>query len=244
MKQINKFLLTLLLTGAGTSVAFADPYVCGFDMAVDTSNPNFKAASNWKHLADSWMADDNGELKYMSYTWKDGVLSASRQYACSSSYSSNGRVVFDCLITPVVSGRITLDIQTSILASSAYPSYVEVYAYDEVNNKRGEQLKRIDTSSNPELNYSDFTTGIEIADLETPQRLALRLQYVSIDNFIADNAELVVEKSLKIDSYTPHVMDPTSGTWYWRQAADLSVPVTFTVVVTNNGDGTSYTRGR
>ena len=126
MKQLNKFLLMLLLSGAGTVGAYAE-YSCNFDTAIPTSSHDFKVASNWKHIVDYY--DDEGTPRYMSYSYLEdegvdgsGALKVYEQKAGSSYYYSG--TVYDMLVTPKVAGDITIDVKNW---NPTYSSYIEVY---------------------------------------------------------------------------------------------------------------------
>ena len=104
-------------------------YIVDFNKPIATGSPNFKVASNWKHIVDKY--SDYYDEYYMSYSYKTadgfdgtGALYAARQYAGDN---WGGKVVNDLLVTPLVSGAITMKVMASSTASSSYPSFVEIY---------------------------------------------------------------------------------------------------------------------
>lgn len=241
MKQLNKLLLTLLMSGAGTAGAFADPYVCNFDTPIPVNFHDFKVASNWRHIVDVYEYEDYGDIEryYMSYSYTSnegvdgtgGLKSYSQTLGPSGSYSKTG---YDLLVTPKVAGDITLDVKNWYNGNA----FVEVYEYDEAKGTKGAQIGTR-FSGLAEIPTDGFNTLHLIPEdkrWEEPKRICLRIQYVLADNFTAGNAEIEVEKSMIISKITPIVDDPTSGTITWKQAEDLTVPISFKVIVTNNGD--------
>lgn len=57
MKRLNQLLLMILLVIAGSNAAYADVvenYTMNFDSPIVTTEPNFKAAPGWAHVASKY----------------------------------------------------------------------------------------------------------------------------------------------------------------------------------------------
>ena len=212
-------------------------YIVDFNTAIATSTHDFAVASNWRHIVGSY--NDYGTLYYMSYSYGandgangegDGALIAYRQYAGDN---WDGTTVQDVLVTPVINGKVTLDIKASTLASSSNGAYVEVYAINE-NGTLGNQIKKIsdDIAGANSGSNTEWAT-FELADLTEAQRIGLRCQYVYIDNFKADEATIVPEPKLTITAVTKAT---DASTVYFNQQQDGTLLVQMYATLQNNGD--------
>ena len=228
MKHVKILLLTFLATLLSPSVANAGPYLCNFDKTIDTSDHAFRVASNWKHIVQKY--DDYGDISYMPYSYyttagvgSSGTLYAGRQM--TDSYGYTGATPSDYLVTPVVSGEITMQVK-----SSSYSSYVSFYYLDETGKAAGELIQKF--SNGTGLTRDKFVT-VTIT-VEDPQRIGILANEVYLDDFTAADAELVLEPSIRILTAEP---SETTGVLYWDQQADGSVKIEFTgVTVENNGE--------
>ena len=115
-----KFLLLTLLALLGYSGAWAE-YTVDFNSTISTSSSDFKVASNWKHIVDVDTYYDNN----MSYQYKEdqgmegsGTLLCNRQLMYDWGQTSSGVVSYDLLVTPVVSGTVTIYALPSSSASA------------------------------------------------------------------------------------------------------------------------------
>lgn len=229
MKHVKILLLTFLATLLSPSVANADPYLCNFDKTIDTSDHAFRVASNWEHIVQKYV-DDYGDISYMPYSYyttygveSSGTLYAGRQM--TPTYGYTGATASDYLVTPVVSGEITMQVK-----SSSYSSYVSFYTLDETGKAAGELIKKFSNSTG--LKSDEFVT-VTIT-VEDPQRIGILANEVYLDDFTAADAELVSEPSIRILTAEP---SETTGVLYWDQQADGSVKIKFTgVTVENNGE--------
>lgn len=229
MKHVKILLLTFLATLFSPLVSKAEPYLCNFDTKIDTSNPNFKVASNWEHIVHKYV-DDYGDISYMPYSYyttagveKSGTLYAGRQM--TGSYGYTGATPSDYLVTPVVSGEITMQVK-----SRSYSSYVSFYTLDATGKAAGELIQKF--SDGTELTRDKFVT-VTIT-VEGSQRIGILANEVYLDDFTAADAELVPEPSIRILTAEP---SETTGVLYWDQQADGSVKIEFTgVTVENNGE--------
>ena len=213
---------------------FADSYTADFNTAITTSDHAFQVASNWRHIVGIGNYDGNGPY-YMSYSYSysDGIdgshtLVAYKQYA--GDYEG-GEVVKDVLVTPVISGEVTMFVKVSGLASTSYPSFVEFYNVDQNGTTLGEQIHRFTATEYVESEIEGWST-ITI-NLDSPKRIGIRAQYVYMDNFSATSAELVKETKLTISNVT----SPTGSTpVYYSQKEDGTVDINVKVKLKNEGE--------
>lgn len=255
MKHVKILLLTFLATLFSPLVSKAESYLCNFDKKIDTSNPNFKVASNWEHIVHKYVDDGSGDgdwgdggwgdggwyvsqattasagdISYMPYSYyttagvgSSGTLYAGRQM--TGSYGYTGATPSDYLVTPVVSGEITMQVK-----SSSYSSYVSFYTLDETGKAAGKLIQKF--SDGTGLTRDEFVT-VTIT-VEGSQRIGILANEVYLDDFTAADAELVPEPSIRILTAEP---SETTGVLYWDQQADGSVKIEFTgVTVENNGE--------
>lgn len=251
MKHVKTLLLTFLVTLFSPLVSKAESYLCNFEKKIDTSNPNFKVASNWEHIVHKYVDDGSGDgdwgdygdwygsqattasagdISYMPYSYyttagvgSSGTLYAGRQM--TDSYGYTGATPSDYLVTPVVSGEITMQVK-----SSSYSSYVSFYTLDETGKAAGELIQKF--SDGTGLTRDEFVT-VTIT-VEGAQRIGILANEVYLDDFTAADAQLEKEASIRILTADP---SETTGVLRWDQQADGSVTVEFTnVTVENNGE--------
>ena len=251
MKHVKILLLTFLATLLSPLVSKAESYLCNFDTKIDTSNPNFKVASNWEHIVHKYVDDGSGDggwgddggwyssqattasagdISYMPYSYyttygveSSGTLYAGRQM--TDSYGYTGATPSDYLVTPVVSGEITMQVK-----SSSYSSYVSFYYLDATGKAAGELIQKF--SDGTGLTRDEFVTVTII--VEDPQRIGILANEVYLDDFTAADAQLEKEASIRILTADP---SETTGVLRWDQQADGSVKIEFTnVTVENNGE--------
>lgn len=255
MKHVEILLLTFLATLFSPLVSKAESYLCNFDKKIDTSNPNFKVASNWEHIVHKYVDDGSGDgdwgdggwgdggwyvsqattasagdISYMPYSYyttagvgSSGTLYAGRQM--TDSYGYTGATPSDYLVTPVVSGKITMQVK-----SSSYSSYVSFYYLDETGKAAGELIQKFSDGNG--LTRDEFVT-VTIT-VEGSQRIGILANEVYLDDFTAADAQLEKEASIRILTADP---SETTGVLRWDQQADGSVTVEFTnVTVENNGE--------
>ncbi len=241
MKKAKLLLLTLLaLIGysgaqAGETV---NNYAVDFNQEIRTSDHQFAVSKDWKHIAEYY--DDDGDFRYMSYSYsstagieESGALNVYRQYASGSGYGSSGKVVYDMLVTPKVSGKVTIQVKNNN-ASSSYPSFIQFYQVNDNGTEYGEEITAqiVDADQQPaEINKDNYVTAQ--IELSTATRIGIRAQYVYLDNFTAESAVIEKERKLAITSAVPTA---TSGTIYWDQQANGNVLVKYMVKVQNVGE--------
>lgn len=219
-------------------------YIADFNLGDSfstTSDHYFSIARDWKHIAGAF--DDDGDPRYMSYTYynnqgvdETGTILAYRQYASENGNSSNGTVVYDMLVSPLVSGEVSIQVKGSISATSSNPSFVQFYKVNANGTEYGDQITNVtykDANGNTvdAINTTDWITAKITLSEET--RIGVRGQYVYMDNFIAENATVMPEKKLKIVTASPTA---TTGTIKWDQQPNGKVLVKYTVTVQNTGE--------
>ena len=232
MKQINYIFVFLLALFFGTSVSQADtfsPYAVDFNTAISTSAHDFKVASGWGHIVQSYESDDswNTETYYVDYaygtdTGRDGsgALKIGSQTIGDGWYTNT---VNDLLVTPQITG-----------ASSIYVK--QTSSYGTINfykvTKTGATYSRgaeITLETTPTLSTSDWVK-VDIPAQTEPTYIGIRGNNVYIDDFAADKAEYELVKALKIDKVTNNgKQEPDCN-------ADGKFAVNYTVQYTNNGD--------
>ncbi len=231
MKQA-KFLLLTLLAVLGYSEARAD-YTVNFNTEIATSSSDFKVASNWQHIVDVDTYYDNN----MSYSWKesDGIDSSGALLAMKqmkNDWGSSGTETYDMLVTPVVSGTVTI-YAYPYSASSSNKAFVELYSLNSAGTARDTKLTSQEWTSTTGAEWTAVT--IEVSE---PQRIGIRAQYVYLDNFSATTADIVAESSLSVTK----VMDENGNEKYqgtypiFYQQPDGNMLVKLKVALLNNGD--------
>lgn len=219
-------------------------YIADFNLGDSfstTSDHYFSIARDWKHIAEAF--DDDGDPRYMTYSYDNnqgvdetGTILAYRQYASENGNSSNGTVVHDMLVSPLVSGEVSIQVKGSISASSSNPSFIQFYKVNANGTEYGDQITNVtykDANGNTvdAINTTDWITAK--INLTEETRIGVRGQYVFMDNFIAENATVMPEKKLKIVTASPTA---TTGTIKWDQQPNGKVLVKYTVTVQNTGE--------
>ena len=238
MKKTRLLLLMLLALTGWVRVAAdtVSPYNVDFEKAISTSSHDFAVASNWGHIVGKY--EDSWGDGYMSYTYStnEGIggsatLLAYKQYA--QNMYGDGAVCYDLLVTPKVSGTVTMYVKPNSSANYSYPAMVEIYDVDETGTTRGSLIQKFTADNGfvaDETNDGWYTITLSV---ETEKRLGIRAQYVYMDNFSATSATIVAEKKLSIASAEPSA---TTGTIKWDQQENGKVLVKYTVTVTNTGE--------
>jgi len=231
MNRLILLLLSLVATlvcGLNASAEIQYGYTVDFNTPIQTRNHDFKVAPNWKHIVHKF--NDGYSDYYMSYGYNEtggrsgGTLLAYEQRA-GDNYDNEE--TYDLLVTPVVSGEISLWVK---LHSNS--GYLEFYSLNETQTGRDERLARFSASSTSEPRLSESSwVQVKINVLDA-QNIGIRASRAYIDDFMADEAVIELEKSIMVESAVP---SNTTGTIYWDQLADGSVEVKYTVTVTNNG---------
>ena len=222
--------MLLAILGYGRAQA---EYTVDFNTAIATSSSDFKVASNWQHIVDVDTYYDNN----MSYSYREdmgidgsGTLLAMKQEM--SDWGSTGTPTYDMLVTPVVSGTVTI-YAFPYSASSSNRAFVEFYSLNSSATARVAKLGSKEWTSTAGASWTAVTITVS-----EPQRIGIRAQYVYLDNFYAQNAEIVAETSLSVSA----VMNSDGQTGYngtnptFYQQADGNMLAELKVTLINDGD--------
>ena len=204
-------------------------YKVDFNTALATGAADFKVASNWKHIVDIDTDYDN----YMKYQYKaedgidgTGALLALRQLSYNNMEEYDGNESYDMLVTPIVSGDVTIYAKKF----SSNP-FVEFWSLNADGTAKNTKLKGV----------TSFADGEWVAvtyNVATPQRIGIRAQYVYLDNFSAESAEIEVEKSMSVNKVMNDAnQEKEIGTNpVFEQQADGKLLVKLNVELSNTGD--------
>ena len=207
-------------------------YIVDFNTAISTSARDFSIASNWGHISGYDPSYDSN----MSYSYATsagvegtGALLAYRQFKYDWGQSYEGVDVYDILVTPLVKGTVSL----AVKQYSGSNSYIEFYKITEETDgsfTRGDKIEYT-MKEGASLSQSKYdTVSISLDDF---QRIGIRASYMYMDNFSAEEANIIPEKAMTIVSADPTA---TTGTIYWNQQENGKVLVKYTITVKNTGD--------
>jgi len=240
-KKIRFSLLTLLTMLC--NMAFADAYTVDFNTAITVpsnnhSDPIFQVATGWTRIADRKAGDNYYGTAgyYMLYTYsstqgvnESGALLANAQQAPQTSYDGTIETVHDYIVTPKVSGTVTLKVK----AYSSTTHFINFYAVDDDATTIGDEITA-DFSS--EINTSEFVTAT--LTLNEATRIAIRGQWVYMDDFTATSAEIPQVKALTVTS----VMNTDGQSGYtgtnpiFEQQPDGKLLVKLKATIQNSGN--------
>ena len=246
MRKIKFFFLTLVaLLGAVT--ASAAEYTVDFNtpIAVPSNNhsdPMFQVSTGWTRIADRKEGDGYYGTAgyYMRYTYSStagvgstGTLLANAQQAPQSTYDGYIETVHDYIVTPKVSGTVTLQVKGSTSASNALPSFINFYTVDDDATTVGDEIV---ATYSADLNTSDFVTAT--LTLTEATRIAIRAQWVYMDNFTATSAEIPEVKALTVTSVmnTDGQSEYTGTNPSFEQQPDGTLLVKLKVAIQNTGN--------
>lgn len=234
-----KLLFTMLMAVFGWNTVMAEdvsPYTVDFNSAITTSSiHDFAVASNWGHIVGSY-TDNYGDTYYMTYSYRadegidgSGTLLAYKQRAEENSY--NGADVYDLLVTPVVSGEVSVYVKASNSANTSYPSFVEFYELNDAGTAHSSRIQRFVAADFGESDVEGWgKVTINVADAK---KIGIRAQHVYLDNFSAATASITAEKKLTVTG----IKSPTGSTpVYYNQKEDGTVDVNMIVKLKNAGD--------
>lgn len=236
-------LTALFATSVASYCAAADVshYTWDFSKEIDVSKPDFKVGPNWGHIAGFY--NDYGTKQYMTYEYYDktyGVdggacLFAGRPDAEYTVDDGDGGYsdyapVDDYLITPPVKGDVKIKVKRKS-TSYGIENYIKVYEVNEDGTVGTTALasKIGDAIGAQYAEWYEVTLASGITDYK---KLALKCSYIYIDDFSATSADIEPEPGLKIASVTPK---PGYSNYTLVQQPDGTIPVKFTVTVTNTG---------
>ena len=236
MKRLNQLLLMILLVIAGSNAAYADVvknYTMNFDSPIVTTEPNFKAAPGWAHIANkytfglSW----DGEDVYPTYSYAategrngSGALKVGTQTALTHpDYTEKGSTT-DLLVTPKLNGTASIYVKkaTEYGTVKFYKATKSTYAN---SFNRGALMSDVTI---PELSTTEWTR----IDLPAQENAYVGIygSDVYFDDFAAESADIIINKSLKLQK----VLIKSSTTPDCD--AEGNVPFSFEVTLKNMGD--------
>ena len=221
--------MVLALTLPGARAEVVTNYSFDFS-GLSTTEHNF-APSGWGHIVDSYFSTDDYESYYVSYTQKTsgGVDDSPCLYVGSQNVGSgwDTQEVNDMLVTPQVSGTVTLAVKKQVTTGS-----VKFYACTSSGSSfvKGDEITASYPDGVTELSTTDYT--VLTITLTEPTHIGIRGNYVYVDNFTASQADVVQKREATLSSIK---VTPSS-----KAVADADGNVTITVsgTLTNSGDVT------
>lgn len=228
---MRNFYCSLALIAASTlwvGQARADivqDYKMDFNKSISTTAHDFKVGSGWGHIVGKYTSPDDWEDYYVSYSYSSsdgrdgsGAIKVGSQNV--GSYYDSG-TVNDLLVTPAVTGKASIWVKKSSSGSSS----IKFYAVTLENGKykKGDQI----TVDVPKL--STDWVQVNLPE-QNNQYIGIRAENLYIDDFAADKADIVLQKSLLVSKVSYKGKDKVDCD------ADGKFPVDFEVTITNNGD--------
>ncbi len=198
------FLLMLIMMGLSPAIAqtqtHEEPYEVDFNTSISTSS-GFSVAPGWQHIVDGNM--------YYSYNSYNG-------YAGGWLYTNSNQAegVNDLLVTPLLSGDVSMLVKV-YSSSHADDASLRLFAVTEgadgelqIGDELPTELEFVtepevaegEEQPVPALSASSFVRVRLARGLETPTMVGIRMAYVGIDNFHADEADVVLRRGLTISS--------------------------------------------
>lgn len=229
---MRNFYCSLALVAASTlwvAQARADivpDYKMDFDKSISTSAHDFKVGSGWGHIVGKYTSPDDWEDYYVSYSYSSsdgrdgsGAIKVGSQNV--GSYYDSG-TVNDLLVTPAVTGKASIWVKKT---SSYSSSTIKFYAVTLENGKykMGDQI---------EVEIPKPSTDWVQINLpeQNNQYIGIRAENLYIDDFVADKADIVLQKSLLVSKVS------YNGKSKVDCDAEGNFPISYEVSVTNNGD--------
>lgn len=186
------------------------------------------APAGWGHLANG-VESSYSDPTYPEYYFRatDGVGGSgclqvgSQKLMDDETYSY--RTVYDLLVTPKVSGKITIQAKLSSTGSSTGVRFFKV------TNSNGKWVRgdEITPSVNPSLSTSEYKT-IELDGL-SDEYIGIRVSEAYVDNFTAESANIEDRRSMKIDDVKANMTSP------YNCDENGSFKLSFTANVSNSG---------
>ena len=206
------FLLMLIMMGLSPAIAqtqtHEEPYEVDFNTSISTSS-GFSVAPGWQHIVDG-----NMYYSYNSYNGYEGG------WLYTNSNQAEG--VNDLLVTPLLSGDVSMLVKV-YSSSHADEASLRLFAVTEGTDgtlQIGDELPtELEFVTEPEvaegeeqpvpaLSTSSFVRVRLARGLETPTMVGIRMAYVGIDNFHADEADVVLHPGLTIASAQLNTKEP------------------------------------
>ena len=229
MKKVTLFLsmLALVLGFAGAKADVQSPYTYSFE-GLSASTNDF-APSGWGHVVEAYYGDD--DTYYVKYTPQtsggygdNGAYLSIGSQTIGSSASWDQETVHDMLVTPAVTGEVSLYVKQN-KASGTVSFYTCTYNATTAKYVKGDQYE----VTLPTLSESEWTK-VTIADVPADTRLGICGDNVDIDEFTAESANIVLRKSVEIISVKFTNDDNVDA------SPEGKATLTANVVIKNNGD--------
>lgn len=209
-------------------------YKMDFDKSISTTAHDFKVGSGWGHIVEKYTVyseyygSDDYYVSY-SYSSSDGINGSgaikvgSQTIGDNSGWASDTKAVNDLLVTPAITGKASIWVKKP---SSYSSSTIKFYAVTLENGKykMGDQIE----VEIPTLSSTDWVQ-INLPE-QNNQYIGIRAENLYIDDFAAEKADIVKQKSLLVSKVSYKGKDEPDCD------ADGKFPVDFEVTITNNGD--------
>lgn len=209
-------------------------YKMDFNESISTTAHDFKVGSGWGHIVEKYTVyseyygSDDYYVSY-SYSSSDGINGSgaikvgSQTIGDNSGWASDTKAVNDLLVTPAITGKASIWVKKP---SSYSSSTIKFYAVTLENGKykMGDQIE----VEIPTLSSTDWVL-INLPE-QNNQYIGIRAENLYIDDFAAEKADIVKQKSLLVSKVSYKGKDEPDCD------ADGKFPVDFEVTITNNGD--------
>lgn len=235
MKKLY-LLFSLMTLFFGLNVANAEtqtPYSVDFDTSIDTSVKGFKVAPGWKHIVPSSAAAT------YAYTTSAYYVAGGSGGSLSCTQGNNK----DILVTPKITGEVSLDV-----CQSYYTSKIEFYKIEEAADGTltvGDQIQYNGTLASSYSDSYGSNTWVTLSfTLDEATRIGIRAgvsRAMYIDNFTATSADVVLAGEMAINSVDQmkigdKVITSSAGDKANCDEDNNLQPISFTVSVTNTGE--------
>lgn len=205
-------------------------YKMDFNKPISTTAHDFKVGSGWGHLVekatfyDDYSYDTTDEYVKYSYTSTDGRDASGALMVGSQKLTGyyDSKEVKDLIITPAITGKSSIYVKNTL---SYMTSTIEFYA---VTFKDGKYVVGNKLEVEVPKTFADWTK-IDIPE-QNNQLIGIRAQYLLLDDFAADKADIQLQKSLLITKVD------YKGNSEPDCDAEGNFPISYEVSITNNGD--------
>lgn len=205
-------------------------YKMDFNKPISTTAHDFKVASGWGHSVekatfyDDYSYDTTDEYVNYSYTSTDGRNASGALKVGSQKLTGyyDSKEVKDLIVTPAITGKSSIYVKNTL---SYMTSTIEFYA---VTFKDGKYVVGNKLEVEVPKTFADWTK-IDIPE-QNNQLIGIRAQYLLLDDFAADKADIQLQKSLLITKVD------YKGNSEPDCDAEGNFPISYEVSITNNGD--------
>ena len=232
------FFLTLMAVIWGTLQARAYETETIQNYTYDFSDPSLTPANytsiahdwapaGWSHIIDSYEGDYNTYYVDYFYIGTEGVDGSSCIRVGDQQiggYGYEGYDATDLLVTPLVSGTVTLQVK----AYGYYGGEIKFYNVNDSDNSMFAGTQITDTTRSGEVNPNSYVT-VTVNVGSTPKRIGIRASDAYIDNFTATTAYIEKIPALKISGVKQLSAD------YIDTDSDGNFTVQFKAAVVNTG---------